>query len=323
MNSKRLLICSVLLNSLAVVSFTVALVLPDSVPKKIGIMLTVLFIVFLISGMVMLIVYFGKRNNEKMKNVIAAPPDRRDFEEWLKKFEPFTRAGAKLVETSERTFCKFGGLPLVPENFVWPLYGDRAIPFLLQIDFSEINADGRLNSFPKQGLLYLFVDSDEINMPSFEPGEEEYAQGRAFRILFFEKADNLAVAEKPNSLYTIYKEFCVSADIIKTYPDVDECKEAFEIYCDRPIGGMDDEYDDMQFENSDKSMVGGWATYIQGSGFTDNADSSEWILLMQIASVADDEKFMWGDNGTLYFYIRKGDLLDYRFDNIKLDMQCY
>ncbi len=52
--------------------------------------------------------------------------------------------------------------------------------------------------------------------------------------------------------------------------------------------------------------------------------SKDWMLLMQIGHVSDDDDFEleWCDGGLLYFYIRKEDLLAKRFDRIWLVMQC-
>lgn len=329
MNKKRALICSIIFFSLSLISFIVFLAGLNFFTSKIIGLLTVMFVMFLLGGFIMLFVYSHLKKKEVINPIntdVSRPSyNGNEFIQWLQKFEPFVRTGAKLTETSDKTFTKFGGLPIVPEDFKWVTYNNHPIPFLLQIDFSEINADGSLGGFPKEGLLYLFVESDDINDPTFEDGEEEYSQGRTFQFRFFDKPDKLVTAAKPDALEIIYKEFHVTPDIIKTYPDPDECKEAFEIYCDRPVGGMDDEYDDLQGVNMEAFLIGGWATYIQCSRFADDhkLNPDDWVLLMQIASVADDENFMWGDSGNLYFYIKKEDLLARKFDNIKLDMQCY
>lgn len=242
--------------------------------------------------------------------------DEEKFAEWLDRFEPFTKLGAKLTETAEKTFSKFGGMPTVPKEFAWPTeYNlvsntDEPIPFLMQIDFSEINPDGKLEDFPSEGLLYVFVEGENYD----------------YKVLFYEKCDSKVVAAKPETLEIVYKEFHVQAEMIKTYPDCDDCKEAFDIYCDRPFGGADDGYDEMQKGNLDGFMLGGWAAYIQEGGVAEQFKTDEndkWVLLAQIGSVGDDDNFMWGDSGTLYFYISKSDLRSRNFSNVKLEMQCY
>ncbi len=56
-----------------------------------------------------------------------------------------------------------------------------------------------------------------------------------------------------------------------------------------------------------KSLVGGWESYIQQAWIIPNRKVPEdWVLLCQIASddaYWDQNSFVWGDCGTLYFYI--------------------
>jgi uncharacterized protein YwqG len=47
----------------------------------------------------------------------------------------------------------------------------------------------------------------------------------------------------------------------------------------------------------------------------------EWVLLLQF-DTDDDVGMMWGDAGTLYFWIRKEDLAAARFDRCWMILQC-
>ena len=252
--------------------------------------------------------------------------DETEFDDWLKRFEPFVKAGATLNETPNKTFSKFGGLPVVPDGFVWPESNGVPIPFLLQLDLSEINPHGELPGFPTDGLMYVFVDNKKVNFEDEAPVDfgDPYKEGDTFKILFFEKSESLSPATRPDNLKTIYKEFHVTPSITQTYPDVEDCEEAFKIYCDRPSGGMDDEYDRLQWERVGNLMLGGWGAYIQGGGlkYRNERDNGNWILLLQLASRDDDENFIWGDDGNLYFFIRESDLAAKKFDNVFMDMQC-
>ena len=238
----------------------------------------------------------------------------QEFDKWLENFDHLTKTAAELlrIDGDKKGFSKFGGLPVVPQNFKWPTHNGNAIPFLLQLDFSEINREGRLANFPVSGLLYLFVQ--EV----FEP-EFDYLP----KILFYDKTNDLSRAEEPNNLQMKYAEFFVAPYLFKTYPDALDCDEAFEIYCARPYGGMDDGYDALTQENLESHLVGGWPSHLQGAGYIKDLKEGEndrWTLLLQIKS---ERAFTWGDNGLIYIYIREKDLANKNFDNIKLDMQCY
>lgn len=335
MNSKRARICMIVLFGIGLAAVVIEAAGMKAFSPSLKKLLLIPIVMFLLGGVIMSFVWnrLLKKEMEAAKRTVYKNPeyDEKEFLQWLVNFEPFVRMGARLKETSEKTFSKFGGLPLVPQGFNFPFYDNRPIPFLLQIDFAEVNPDGKLDGFPTAGLLYLFVDSDEVNDPTFEDGEEEYAQGRTFQVMFFEPSENLKTPDKPSDLEYTYKEFNVGAETVETYPDTDDCKEAFDIYCNRPAGGLDDGYDELQGENMDEFMLGGWATYIQGSSFARDSEfdddnklnADEWVLLLQVASDVSDDKFMWGDSGMLYFYIKKADLLARKFDNIKMDMQCF
>lgn len=52
--------------------------------------------------------------------------------------------------------------------------------------------------------------------------------------------------------------------------------------------------------------------------------AKEWSLLLQLGTIVkDDFKWMSGDCGMLYYYIKKEDLAEKRFDNIWFSVQCY
>jgi uncharacterized protein YwqG len=49
--------------------------------------------------------------------------------------------------------------------------------------------------------------------------------------------------------------------------------------------------------------------------------ADDWILLLQLDS-DDVGNFMWGDSGMLYYWIRKQDLCELRFDRVWMALQC-
>jgi uncharacterized protein YwqG len=48
----------------------------------------------------------------------------------------------------------------------------------------------------------------------------------------------------------------------------------------------------------------------------------QWLLLLQLDS-DDPIDVMWGDGGMLYFWIRRDDLANRRFDKTWMTLQCY
>lgn len=49
----------------------------------------------------------------------------------------------------------------------------------------------------------------------------------------------------------------------------------------------------------------------------------DWMMLLQLDSDDDGPGWMWGDAGCLYYWIRKQDLAERRFDKIWTILQCY
>ena len=47
--------------------------------------------------------------------------------------------------------------------------------------------------------------------------------------------------------------------------------------------------------------------------------ASDWRLLLEIGT---DDNMMWGDAGSIYFWIRKQDLAERKFENCWLILQC-
>ena len=247
----------------------------------------------------------------------------KEFKNYLQQFEHLAKNAAELVRVNKenRGFSKFGGLPTVPTGFVWPTNNDEPKLFLAQFDFAEINPNGILQDFPTSGLLYLF---SEQTMDPFE---------NSCVLLFFKATNNLQPAVKPDKLAAIYKEIYVTSKTIKTYPDIDNSKEAFEIYENANQEEMGNIYFFMQSKNNHTSFIGGWASNSGENEFCAEYvdDIDEWTLLGQIdgkyahINAKEVEEFSsWGDDGgTIFLYIRKEDLKARDFSRIEVDIDYY
>jgi hypothetical protein len=56
-------------------------------------------------------------------------------------------------------FSFYGGTPIVPPEFVWPVDAKgNPLHFLMQVDCEEIAEDARLGLMPEAGILYFFLD---------------------------------------------------------------------------------------------------------------------------------------------------------------------
>jgi len=249
---------------------------------------------------------------------------------------------------------KFGGKPAVPADFVWPRFeaqdydgnvANRPLSFLCQINLEEVKAYDREKLLPNKGMLLFFYEQESMCW-GFDPSDDGCG-----RVYYFEDVDVLAPRDLPDDLREDFKvkEYGLSFEAKDSYPSFEEVDCHVQTDCDW------DEYDEAVEElgydiESECHKLLGYADLIQGEMLTEcervtrglycgnaegyrstsedeNVDilqkAAEWTLLFQMASIEDDGfELMFGDMGCIYFYIRKQDLKERRFDKIWLVLQC-
>ncbi len=248
---------------------------------------------------------------------------------------------------------KFGGKPHLPKDFEWFYYeGEdfdnvvkrRPLSFLAQINLQEIADYDKDNRLPHKGMLYFFYDLCTMRW-GFDPKDKGCA-----RVLYIDNPDNLQSIDFPEELDVDYilPEFALSFKSCMDLPDYEEIAERVE---DLEWDSYDEErvlygYDGM--EREDVSKLLGYADLIQGDmlfeceevsngiycgGIPEITEeqrekmlsaSKEWELLFQMSTVSDENyELMFGDCGSIYFYIKKQDLQEKNFENVWLILQCF
>ncbi len=277
---------------------------------------------------------FDKFKKKTVSDNKVAAPDRTVPVLDRKAIEPFGQPALHLSQDGAAyDFCKFGGPPTVPKAFEWPAWNGKSLAFLLQLRLSDINGDGYLPDLPTSGLLYAFYDEEQSTW-GFDPNDKG-----SWRLMFFEETDELKTRRYPKDLNTRYKERYVCAKPIVTYPPgmpVDD--EALEdqyydfrtsVYGDEPFHHLGGYVDPIQSEDMDLDcqLASNGLFCGDETGYNDErakeleAGREEWVLLLEIDS-DDDVDMMWGDGGTLYFWIRKSDLKAKNFDDVWMILQC-
>ncbi|MBE6646655.1 MAG: DUF1963 domain-containing protein [Ruminococcaceae bacterium] len=290
---------------------------------------------------------FKKKTEEK------SAPDLNKVLDTLRKNEiSVTTRKAKNKGSVYRS--KFGGKPAVPAGFDWPRFesenydgekANRPLSFLCQINLEEICAYDKDKMLPEKGLLLFFYEQESMCW-GFDPGDAGCS-----RVYYFEDISQLAQADLPDDMNGEYKvkEYDLSFCAKDSYPSFEELDCHSDLDCDW------EEYDeaveergyDLDFECH---KLLGYADLIQSEMLTEcerttrglycgdhqsyidtaedveediNKAATDWILLFQMASVEDDDyELMFGDLGNLYFYIRKQDLKERKFDKTWLVLQC-
>ena len=212
----------------------------------------------------------------------------------------------------------------------------KSLSFIAQINLSELAQLDSENLLPQSGFLYFFYSAEQ-EAAGFDPLDKD-----KFRVLYFDgKPDELIRADFPDDLpeYARYKpcdvvakqEISLPSYGHKVYDDFDSEEDDIfwgKIYEDdnvnKLLGYSDNIQNEMELECE---LVTNGLFCGDATGYTDSKakelepNAKNWRLLLQIDSNEENE-MMWGDCGRLYFWIKKDDLLNRKFDKSWFSFQC-
>jgi uncharacterized protein YwqG len=256
--------------------------------------------------------------------------------------QPLGVAAAHAVHCREQTPSHLGGSPLATPDLAWPSRHGTPLAFLARIDLTQLQRTLEVDWLPPTGVLLFFYDMAEQPW-GFDPKDRD-----GWQVVYVEKPDGLAELPFPSTLdpaNRLPRQF-VAFNRVRSYPscerdavsalrfsDVERdeyCELQLGVFGDRPrhqLAGypMPIQNDDMEVESQLASN--GIDLGDSGAGVTPRAlalrdGSSEWRLLFQVDS-DDAADMMWGDVGTIYFWIRESDARARRFDACWLILQCH
>ena len=239
---------------------------------------------------------------------------------------------------------KLGGTPDLPDGFNWPVFRGKPQHFVLQVNLADIAGMTSLKGqLPKSGLLSFFYDLEEqpwgydpaaidgfhvsyfqncaeLRRQVTQPALEEFALELREEITLPGLGHRTANALTCSNTWTddMYDAYSVLvADLGSTTPGRSGGKH-------RLLGHSENIQGDMQLE---AQLVTNGLYCGNASGYEDPRRESleqhaeDWMLLLQLDS-DDMGNFMWGDSGMLYYWIRKQDLHELRFDRVWMTLQC-
>lgn len=241
---------------------------------------------------------------------------------------------------------KIGGCPDVPTDFSWPYKNeDTPLYFLCQLNLNDIKPYDTNSLLPSDGILSFFYDAVE------QPWGYDPKDCDGFKVFYFtHPIDRLSRMNTPTVLHA--HGSIESASLLfnneLTLPPWESpySHEIDEILNEREA----ENYSELRYEsvNGEQAIhrIDGFPDAIQGdmylecqlvtnglycgdlTGYNDplrkelEAGATDWRLLLQLDS-EEDLGFMWGDSGTLYFWIREEDCQNKRFDQAWVVLQCY
>jgi uncharacterized protein YwqG len=307
-----------------------------------NVVLAILLVLYFIAR-----VFLQKRDYIKKSDTIKRPPDlviessgksflTRTQEELLRTIE---KNCAFLEPANNTTLSKIGGLPIASAKMVWPQYNGKSLSFLCQIDLTSLPTEFHSAGLPSEGVLYFFYDQEQ---QAWGHNTDEIG---SWRIIYeSEERSTLAQIAAPSDLGTeyVYKEKTVSFKTVTTLPSIGDEKleqvhlnpeqeENYATLTEALFGGSPMHHllgypqciQNCDMENDCETVyqkVNNNKTEIPKCGELESLNE-EWVLLLQLDS-DDDAGMMWGDAGMLYFWIRKCDLLNKKFENTWMILQC-
>lgn len=229
--------------------------------------------------------------------------------------------------------CKLGGWPDLPVGARWPEYGGRPQSFVAQLDLAALRPLSAAHALPASGLLSFFYDCDQRVW-----GSDPEDRG-AWSVLYTPAASVLERAAFPAGLPPEAQFGCrrlvprsevtfapvESSDVARlglSDEEIDayyETMPARDAFAHRLLGHADPIQNDMQLQ----AQLVFHAVDEDDDARTEElrAGATDWRLLLQIDS-DEDAGMMWGDVGRLYYWIRRADLEQARFDDVWMIFQC-
>lgn len=247
-------------------------------------------------------------------------------------------------KSTEESFAsdesKIGGCPCLPANQEWPVFCNKPLAFLAQINLKEIAEYDTEKLLPSSGMLYFFHEGGE-EVWGFDPKDKG-----GFKVIYSKDTENLTLTPLPDSLddYLRFSPCKLTFAKVKSYPTDTEGLDE-KLFAGMEIDDCFDIFAEEEREES-RSKFFGYPDLIQGDIFLESqlvsnglycGDASgyenpkardlrfgvkDWLLLFQIDS-DDNADMMWGDCGRIYFTIKKADLAKCDFDSAWSTLQCY
>lgn len=262
--------------------------------------------------------------------------------EWETCLEEFEKSAVYFVPATKKCFNRIGGKPSLPLGVKWPLYNGNYMNFVAQIDLSTLPQNNGVLPKGIKGALYFFA---------FLDGEIQNDVSKKMKVIYSETATDEEFVTPLDFTAKIYKPTYLKAKLIKNdLPAVIEESNAnlsanvslvknvdtySSIYAE--ILSNDLDFNDLQTNVAIK--FGGFESWFQANE-KPNYDAvkqvedealqevcnqlayEDYQFLCEIFSQKDKEQEMdFGQDGIIYVYIKKADLLNWDFSNLRFVSQ--
>lgn len=232
---------------------------------------------------------------------------------------------------------RFGGTALLPGGQAWPATrAGTPLSFLAQVSTADIPVPSGVAVLPADTLLAFFYEAGEQQGWGFHPGDRQFSA-----VVAVPAADAVAAASPAGALaFPAYRMLRRPVTTIPDHgePSLDQLGADYDLFRrlhagldrdDKPpwhrmFGWPDLVQNPMQLEcqlASNGIYLGDGKGYRHPRAAELAPGAEDWVLLLQL-DTDDKIGWMWGDTGTIYYWIRRQDLLAARFDQAWMIFQC-
>jgi len=269
-----------------------------------------------------------------------------------KQVTPNTRSIPDLVSTlstpavhvlkeNKASLSHFGGLPNLPPTVPWPERNGKKLGFLARLSLSEIQQVCAIDWLPSSGALLFFYDIDQ------QPWGFEIKDRDGSSVLLVPDLPHAILQPEviPNVKFASPPHRNISFCRVNSFPSWDRDSIRSLNLSDKE-SDMYSEILGSGYKSIERHQVSGFPNPVQGdsmelecqlvtnglycgdsSGYKDpraealKPGAKNWKLLFQVDS-DDDLGIMWGDCGTIYYWVEENAAKNGDFKNSWLILQC-
>lgn len=296
-------------------------------------------------------------NEAEIRRTILASRFAGDVDILMSGGQPALRLHAERVSLDDLALgdSRLGGVPDLPPGMSWPCNADWPLEMIAQINLTDAADCFQLPDLPATGWLVFFYED-----PAYTPLQKPEPEGsRPWQVMYFDgAADSLIRLEPPNRPPS---QHSLIGRLLRRLPAPRLCFEPcavrfehefqiianedapFQVKYDAKDRDAWDEYAELlesigHWSSGTRHRLRGHDDTIQwpmrreaeetarGMGLiaadgTPEERKWDWELLLQI-DTDSGPGWMWGDAGTIYFWIRRQELAARDFSKVCCIMQC-